>query len=451
MLVDNALARYFDNVRLALRQLLGERDGADGDFTPGIDLPDLTPAMLEYLSVSGIEHVRLPSYRGKNLALLDLTRNPATMTTKTFASLVIVARAVRFIRDTGERVTIVTPSSGNKAIALRDAVLRAISCGLVSADQLNVVAVVPANSVPKLRVSELFSDPELRKRNPIAVYHGDPPGRVKDISRGLVDEHRTELERGLKTNFWYTLRLENYLAADIVRAFAEAEFFPASPDEPRLHAHAVSSAYGLLGHSYGRSMAPPESGGGASPDPRYFLVQHLGAPDMVLSLYHQGSTDPSHLPQYTYDLESGLYGQDENPRFPAVTFEPSEALDPTFYTRGPATSPRMDEIIHEQGGGGIVVSMAECLNRYPRIRALLGAANIRLPAQPVALREWSLVMAFTGVLNAIDRGLIAENDVLVHGSGSYSVADYAPLTDRDLHPVEDVESLRQVLCETLAS
>ena len=450
MLLENVLARYYDRIRLAARRLLPDGTETNGDFTPGVELPELGPAMLEYLSVSGMEYRRLPSHRGKSLAMLDLTRNPATMTTKTFASLVIVARAVRFVQDTGERVTIVTPSSANKAVALRDAVLRAIGCGLVTADQLNVVALVPAGAVGKLRACDLFRDADLRRRNPIAVFPGDPPGRVKDISRGLVDEHRAELERDLKTNLWYTLRLENYLAADVVRAFAEADFFPPAPGEPRLHAHAVSSAFGLLGHAYGRSMAP-QSERAATPDPHYFLVQHLGAPDMVLSLYNEGSTDARHLPRYTYDAGTGLHVQSDNPHFPAFTYDPDETLDPTFYTRTPPTSRQMNELIGRRGGGGIVVSLAECLNRYAQIRALLGEARIRLPVRPLALREWSLVMAFTGVLNAIDRGLVPEHDVLVHASGSYADDDYAALTVRDLHPVEDVESFRQVLCKTLAS
>ena len=57
--------------------------------------------------------------------MLDLTGNPGTHTTKTFASLLIVARAVEYIRRTGEKVVIFSPTSANKGTALRDAVLRA--------------------------------------------------------------------------------------------------------------------------------------------------------------------------------------------------------------------------------------------------------------------------------------------------------------------------------------
>ncbi|MBR7676936.1 hypothetical protein KDA82_28820, partial [Streptomyces daliensis] len=192
--------------------------------------------------------------------------------------------------------------------------------------------------------------------------------------------------------------------------------------------------------------------------PRYFLVQHLGAPDMVLSLYNDGATDPSLAPRYTYETESGLYAQAENPRFPAVTFDPGERLDSTFYTRKPPTSARMNELIGKQGGGGIVVSLAECLNRYGQVRAILADAEVRLPADPREVREWSLVMAVVGALNALDRDLVPEGgpegspegDILVHGSGSYAVGDFDALSATELHRVDGVDDLRNVVLQATA-
>lgn len=445
MPLDNALAHYYEQVRETLRDLLPARpDSTSGtDFTPGVELPDLTPAMRDYLSVSSVAHRPMPSYEGKDLALLDLTGNPGTQTTKTFASLVIVARAIRYIQDTGERVSIITPSSANKAIALRDAVLRALRAGLVRPDQLNVTAVVPAGSLPKLRASELYTDPELRVRNPVAVHPGPVPGDVKTLARTVVEQHGAEVAERGKTNLWYTLQLENYLAADVVRALAEEEFFPAAPGEPRLHAHAVSSAYGLLGHALGRQRLP--GGAGDRTPAHYFLVQHLGAPDMVLSLYGDGSPEPLRAPRYTYDATTGLHTQRETPRFPAVTFDPQEVLDTTFYTRNPPTSARMNELIRGQGGGGIVVSLTECLQRYGQVRALLGEAGLRLPANPTEVREWSLIMAVTGVLNAVDRGLVPQRDILVHGSGTYAARDFEVLPAAELHHVADADALRDVV------
>lgn len=441
MLIENLLARYYEQIGEALRRLLGDEPGGL-DFAPGVELPELTPGVREYLAVSSAAHCPLPSYRGRKLSLLDLTRNPATMTTKTFASLVIVARAIHHIRETGERITIVTPSSANKATAMRDAVLRAISADLVTPDELNVVAVVPQGSVPKLRRSELFTDPQLRRRNPIGVYGGERPGTVKEIARGFVDAHREWYREQHKTQLWYTLRLENYLAADVVRALAEEQFFPAPPDSPRLHVHAVSSAYGLLGHDYGRSLLSAQARARSLPS-RYYLVQHLGAPDMVLSLYHEGATDPALVPAYSYDERQGLFTQDDDPHFPRVTADAQESLDPTFYTRTPPTSARMDPIIRRQGGGGIVVSRAECLLRYDEVRDLLRGA-LGLPDDPAGLREWSVVMAMVGLLNGIDRGLVEEDEILVHGSGCYGIGDYEPLTMRDVHQVGDADALHNV-------
>ena len=448
MLLENSLAHYYDRIGLVLRTLAQDSVSVGPDFSPGGELPVLTPEVRRFLAVSDLSHVPLCDYHGKRLALLDLTRNPQTQTTKTFASLVIVARAVRYIQDTGERVTIVTPSSANKAVALRDAVLRAITLGLVTEDQLNIVVVVPSGSVPKIRSSELSTDSTLLARNPVAVYAGAQPADVKALARGVIDEYGRHLEDVAATRLWYTLQLENYLAADVVRAFAEAEFFPPRADEPRLHVHAVSSAYGLLGHAYGRRVLD-ESGARPGLPPRYFLVQHLGAPDMVLSLYH-GSTGPEHSPDYQYNPESGLYGQQSDPRFPALTFDPHETLDATFYTRNPVTSPQMNELIRSQGGGGMVVSLHECLQRYAYVRAVLSEAGVPLPTDPREVREWSLVMAMTGILNAVDRGLIDEQDILVHGSGAYTTDACRPIPADALWNVDSKDELRDIMLKACA-
>ncbi len=450
MLLENALVHYYDQVRHALRQLLLENGSEPGDeFSPGAELPELTAPMREYLSASDLVHSPMANYRGKDLALMDLGRNPATMTTKIFPSLIIVARAVRYIQDTGQPVTIITPSSANKATGLRDAVLRAITCGLVSPDQLNIVSIVPVGSVSKLRVSELFTDPALRARNPIVLYPGKVPGEVKIIARGVIEQHGESIAAKTKTRLWYTMRLENYMAADVIRPLAEAEFFPASPGRPRLQAQAVSSAFGLLGYAYGRTAFQDLTG--AAPEARYFLVQHLGAPDMVLSLNHGGIVDERQIPAYSYSADTGLYTQHESENFPAVTFDPRETLDTTFYTRNPPTSARMNELIHGQGGGGIVVSLAECLERYGQARAMLSSAGMRIPASPMAVREWSSIMATVGILNAIDRNLVPEDDVLIHGSGTYAADDFECLTPRDLYSAEDADELQALVLQATLS
>lgn len=448
MLLGNSIAHYYDQVQSGLYGLFGNSEPVSGaEFTVGAKLPALTPRMRDYFSVSTMSHTTMPAYKGRSLSLLDLTRDPGTATTKTFPSLVMVARAIGFIQETGERVTIITPSSANKATALRDAVLRAITCKLVKPEQLNVVAMVPVGSVHKLRATQLSTDPELLARNPIAVYYGPRAEAVKTISRAVVDQHRSSLERGTGTNIWYTMQLENYLAGDVVRAFAEAEFFAPADGVPRLHVHAVSSAYGLLGHDYGRRLLGDAAPGLPS---RYFLVQHLGAPDMVTSLYSDAANEPMPVPVYTRDARTGRYVQHDNPRFPAETFDPEEVLDTTFYTRQPATSHQMNAVIRAQGGGGIVVSLAECLQRYGEIRALLSEAGLNIPANPTAVLEWSLIMATTGLMTAIDRGVITETDILVHGSGLYRRGDFETLGPRDINRVNDANALRDLVFKASA-
>lgn len=420
--LKNALTHYHAELSHSLAVL--EHHRAAGDvFSPAFRLPEPSSALEEFFSASEIAVTELPRYHGHRLRLLDLMRNPATRTTKTLASLTIVARAVRHITETGDRIMIVTPSSANKATALRDAVHRAIACGLVTSDQLQITSVVPGASVGKLWASPLSEDVSLRRRNPLVVHECAEPASVKDLATAFATGHAERLHQQYGIRVWYTLGLDNYRAADMVRAFAERDLLP-TDQSARTHVHSVSSAFGLLGHHLGHQIVTQE---GRSPQARYFLVQHLGTPDMVLSLRH-GTHDRANLPAYELDPATGLYHQDQDPHFPATTYDPDEHLDPTFYTRRPVTSAQMDPIIAAQGGGGIVVSLQECITRYGEVRALLSDTDVALPADPRRLREWSLVMAVTGTLNAADRGLLpAGEDVLIHGSGSYSDQDYCPL------------------------
>ena len=163
---------------------------------------------------------------------------------------------------------------------------------------------------------------------------------------------------------------------------------------------------------------------------------------MVLSLTY-GDFDRARVPAYRLDPDSGLYRREGGePRFPEVTYDPDEVLDPTFYTHRPATSPAMNEIIAGYGGAGIVVSLAECIARYAYLRSWLASSPRPLPADLRTLREWSTVMAFTGVFNAIDRGLVEPGrDVVVHGTGGYTTADFDPLDAGALTPVRTVSDI----------
>ncbi|WP_285707036.1 DUF6002 family protein [Microtetraspora sp. NBRC 16547] len=436
----NLLIDFYDRLPAAIAACGGDvdpvRDG--GPFSPGFLLPELDDDLRRFLSAATAEWRHLGMYGTHRLSLLDLTGNPGTGTTKTFASLLIVARAVEYIRRYGEPVSIFSPTSANKGVALRDAVLRAIEAGLVDPELLRVVILAPQSCLAKLRSSRLSTDPTLRALNPMLLYTGPEPEHVKAIGREFVDRYAAEFQaRG--HNLWFSLELGNYLVADTVRAFFEHDADPISA--PRLHAHAVSSAFGLLGYHKGREVL--EATGQASRDtrPASLLVQHMGTPDMVLNLRH-GDFDRGNLPAYRIDPADGLYRQSADPHFPQVTYDPDEILDPTFYTHRPATSPAMNELIGRFGGEGIVVSLAECVQRYPHLRDLLAGTGCALPADFRTLREWSMVMALTGVLNAVDRGLIDEGrDIVVHGTGCYTSADYQPLEPDAMIKVSGVEDV----------
>jgi Family of unknown function (DUF6002) len=397
---------------------------SEAGFRPSPGLPELTEGLVRFYEPAQVRLAAPVNYRGHSLSILDLMCNPATRTTKTLPSLVIAARAVAHIRSTGERVMIVTPSSGNKGTALRDAVQRAIKIGLVSPDELSVTVLVPEAALPKLWSSPLAADPELRRRNPVLLYPGPEPDRVKALASEFVraSAERYMTESGVR--LWFTLDLANYIVADAARAFAEADLLPPEPDHVRTHAHAVSSAFGLLGYHLGRRVL---NGDTDPAHPRFLLIQQLRTPDMVLSL-ERSARPAATAPTFTWQSGDGYYVQRDDPSYPQVTDDPNEEIDSTFYTRRPATSAAINKIVAAHGGGGIVVSRRECQDRYDLLRGWLADADIELPADQRNLREWSLVMVLTGVLNAIDRGLLpTASQVVVHASGSYGVNDYTPL------------------------
>jgi hypothetical protein len=437
----NLILDYYDRLPAVIEHL-GEPTAPVEDldaFSPGFELPELDDAVREYFSVAGAALHVLGEYADSRLLLLDLMRNPGTNTTKTLASLLIVARAVQYIRRTGTGVLIFSPTSANKGTALRDAVARALAAGLATPEQLRIVTLAPAGCLPKLRANALSAEPALRALNPVLVYDGAQPEEVKALGKEFAARHGATVAGGAGCRLWFSLELRNYLVADAARAFLEQDVSPARAD--RTHAHAVSSAFGLLGYSLGRDLLERQGLAAARDRGGYLLVQHLGTPDMVLSLHH-GSPDRAAMPRYALDADTGLYRQEESVHFPLTTFDPAEVLDPTFYTRAPATSVAMNDLIERFGGAGIVVSLRECLDRYPRLRPWFASTSRPLPADFRTLREWSLVMASTGVLGALDRGVIKDGgEIVVHGSGSYATADYEPLDTRATTVVRTVDDI----------
>ncbi|WIH04877.1 hypothetical protein KHF85_19380 [Xanthomonas translucens pv. graminis] len=111
--IANALSHYHEKIQQAGQPFVPD-SGVDATFEPEFTLPPTSPLLREFFSPSAIKLHELGSYGGSTLRLLDLTCNPRTRTTKTFASYVMIARAVRHIHATGESILLITPSSGNK-------------------------------------------------------------------------------------------------------------------------------------------------------------------------------------------------------------------------------------------------------------------------------------------------------------------------------------------------
>jgi hypothetical protein len=440
--VPNALTHYYAGVNAAARRLrtVAPQPGFD-QFEPQWALPEMSAGLADFFAASDLRASAMGEYRGRTLFLLDLTGNPRTRTTKTFGSLIIVARALRHIATTDEPVLLLTPSAANKAVALRDAVLRAYETGLATPAQLRVAVLVPESNLPKIWRSPLLDEP-YAAANPIGVYGGPEREDVKNLATAAVDLAAQSIRDTTGFRVWYTLDPRNYMVADVVRAFFERDALP-DPAGQRWHAHAVSSAYGFLGHDLGASLA----GHPVAAATRYLLVQHLETPDLVLN-FHPGPGADYSLPNYRRDQRTGLYFQEPpvDPHFPGVCYSTTERLEYTFYTRRPATTGRVRELFGRQGGDGIVVSLHECLVRYQEVRQWLAAAGLsRLPEDPRRLREWAMVMAVVGTLTAIDRELIPYSEVVVHGTGAYADGEFGTPDLSRLRPVATADEMASLL------
>ncbi|MFE0762114.1 DUF6002 family protein [Streptomyces smyrnaeus] len=452
------LTEHWETVR-ALVRALHERTAAPspappGDaavFTPDGELPTLDGPLRDLLSAATARVTRLPDHRGTRLHLLDLRGDPRAHPAQPAGALLVVARAVQHVRRTGRRITLLAPSSGNTATALREAVLRAQRCGLAHPDQIRVVALVPACSRHKVADSPLARHPQLRRRNPLVVYHGSEPGAVHELAAAYCRERAHSLRTATGTDLWHVRDPVDHRVADALRAFVEHDALGAADVRGRLHAQAVATGSGLLGHRLGSTLAKPQDAPGSAA-PRYLLVQHLRTPDLVLHLL-TGSFSHEGVPPYVHDRARGVHRQPADgldPHFPHTAHHPQEVLDPTFFTRAPDTAREVSMLVRTHGGDGIVVSRYECLARYPSVRAMLRPAGVELPADPARLGEWSLVMAMTGVLNAIDRGLVTEPEVVVHGTGSYGRDERAPVPPASARYADSVDELHAVLTRALA-
>lgn len=432
----NTISHYHSVIRRAAEKVASQR-GHVGIAELPFRIPEPDEMLRDFYAVSDISVHELDSVGGRRVTALNLMRNPGTRTTKTFASLSMVARAAQHIRDTGERIMIVTPTSGNKGTALRDAVARAYATGLATPAELRVLTITPADSLLKLRDCPLAVTTALRAANPAVVADVARPAQVKEIARGVVDAYLADPSVD-GWRIWHTLDLDNYRVADVVRTCVEAEYRDqATTGRPVWHVHAVSSAYGLLGYSLGCELL-------CAAHPGFFLVQHLATPDMVLSL------SGARLPRYRRDAGSGLWRQAVDPRFPQVADSAEESIDPTFYTQAPVTSAQIDALIREHGGGGVVVSKRECLERYDQVRELAAPLDADLPCDPAELREWALVMALTGLVIADERALVPPNtDIVMHASGCYTDKSLPPANPAHVRSAAGEQEALAILREAL--
>nr|WP_239150329.1 DUF6002 family protein [Streptomyces sp. SID13588] len=418
-----------------------------GWFSPTWSI-DLADPRLRTLLTTPPMRVLSGELDGVPFHLLDLMGVPEVRTTKAWASLLMVARAVTHIRATGERVMLVTPTSGNKGAALRHAVARALSLGIVDDESLRIACLLPKGNTYKLWDGPLSRTSRLRTLNPVFACDTDDPADVKNLGLAVCETAAGRLTaQGVRT--WYTLDIRNYLFADAIRAFVDWRISPPQVTAgKRVHAHAVSSAFGLLGYEFGREVLRAAGHQPPGADPAYLIVQHLRTPDMVLD-WRFGSFDREHLPCYRPTPDGAGVVQSEDPHFPYVADSPEEEIDPTFYTRSPATAPAMSSLLRARGRGGLVVSRRDCETHMPTTRWLCAQFGIHLPQDITELREWSLVMAMTGVQVARERGIVdAADEIILHASGSYAAHQYRALPGAWCAPADSTETIARAMCGT---
>jgi hypothetical protein len=365
-------------------------------------------------------------------------------TSKAWASFLMVARAVTHILATGENVVLVTPTTGNRGVALRHAVARAHSLGIVNEQNLRIACLVPNANTYKVCDGPLSRTARLRALNPVFACDVADPAGVTNLGLAACEQISGRLaDQGIKT--WYTVDIRNYLLADAVRAFVDWRIAPPLVTTgKRVHAHAVSNASGPLGYELGREVLA--DAGHPSDAPAYLIVQHLRTPDMVLD-WRFGSTDRGNLPRYRPAAGGVGVVQAEDPHFPFFAGDAEEQIDPTFDTRAPATAPAMSSLLRARGRGGVVVSKRDCETRLPQTRRLCAQFGIHLPSDIGELREWSLVMTMTGVQVARERGIVEPTDeIILHASGSYVAGRHRALPNEWWVRTDNAETIAATIC-----
>lgn len=118
---DNLVERYY-NLLLNSEEFFSSENnntpsGSSHTFEPDFKIPFMDEKLKKYLSPTKASIVSIGKYKGREISLFNLMKNPATNTVKTYAATLMIARAVSHIREKREKIIVFSPSSGNKAIA----------------------------------------------------------------------------------------------------------------------------------------------------------------------------------------------------------------------------------------------------------------------------------------------------------------------------------------------
>jgi len=178
-IVNNPLLRYYKGIQLAEKLVQKQKDLNNPEEVCFLKLPEITEKYIKFFEHSSVSRSNILVYKDHSIELLNLMSDHSTNTTKTFPTLLTVAKLIHHIEKTGETVIILTPSSGNKATAFRAAVEKAIEQKLVAAEKLRTITLIPRESVSKFRASKLYNDEKLNKLNPVFILSGNKSDDVK--------------------------------------------------------------------------------------------------------------------------------------------------------------------------------------------------------------------------------------------------------------------------------
>ena len=206
---------------------------------------------------------------------MDLTGNPGTHTTKTFA-VDAHRRAGGRAHPAYRRVDLhLHPHLGQQGDRPAGRGGPGVGGRAGQARPAVVVVLAPASTAHKFRPDRLADDPALRPSTRCCGSPARAAEGVKPLGRAFVDEYAAEAHDKYGLNLWYSLDLRNYLVADAARAAFEADASPTSAAGTalararrlqRVRAARLQPRPGRAGGDRpGRAGRPPRLPAGAAP------------------------------------------------------------------------------------------------------------------------------------------------------------------------------------------